>query len=91
MDTADAASHVEEDINTELASVTIRHQQTVVKGVEDRADEKGAVIHILVKVRLADMMRYKNDGKKNTKDAKYAHVFCFWLFALTGSDRMSVS
>lgn len=55
VDTADAASHVEEDINTELASATIRHQQTVVKGVEDRADEKGAVIHILVKLRAVGL------------------------------------
>lgn len=62
----------------------------VVKGVEDWVDEKGVVIYIFVKVRLVDMMWYKNDGKKNMKDVKYVYVFCFWLFLLIGSDRMFV-
>lgn len=51
-DTVNAASRVEEDINTEPESVTIHHQQTVVKTVEDQADEREAVIYVLVKLRV---------------------------------------
>lgn len=51
-DTVNAASRVEEDINTEPESVTIHHQQTVVKTVEDQVDEREAVIYVLVKLRV---------------------------------------
>ena len=80
-DTVNAASRVEEDINTEPESVTIHHQQTVVKTVEDQADEREAVIYVLVKVRLADKMRYNDKNKKYKKSKTHPlHLFCTHSF-----------
>ena len=48
--TVDAASLVGEALNTGAGSATIRLQQTVEQAVLDQTDDRGDVIHTLVKV-----------------------------------------